>query len=125
MHLNHTLTDFVCFFIRSTQLLRNKLKRSRQQQPLRKYVKQQCLAYGNSDPRKKLLDKMLVQFISFDFQPLSVVDDPGFNQLMYAMDPRYALPSRNTLRNRLIPEYFDEVQEQVNLILNKVQYVNY
>jgi len=45
--------------------------------------------------------------IAQDLQPLSVVEDSGFREFIKALDPRYTLPSRSQIRNKLLPgEYF-------------------
>lgn len=66
---------------------------------------------------------VVVGMIAKDMQPLSVVENEGFQNLMYAMDPRYELPSRSTLTQSLHPQKYEEIKQNVKADLCQVKYV--
>ena len=68
-----------------------------------------------------MLDAKVVRFIIRDLQPLSVVDDPGFTELLHAFDPRYTLPSRRTVRDVLLPNVYSKTKDALKNILSKVK----
>ena len=45
-------------------------------------------------------------FIASDMQPLSVVENAGFKQLMYTAEPRFKIPSRPYFTNTVIPAMY-------------------
>ncbi|KMQ90940.1 zinc finger bed domain-containing protein 1-like protein [Lasius niger] len=98
-------------------------KRSKDQPSLRKYIKKKRLYYGANSKQRITLDKTLVKFISRDLQPLSIVNDVGFKEFVYELNPRYSLPSRPTVTNVLIPKMYQEVKETISTILNTVKYL--
>jgi hypothetical protein len=67
--------------------------------------------YTPESDKAQVLNRYLVQMISKDLQPVSVVEDEGFQQFVHALDPKYQLPSRKTVRNKLIPELFQKETE--------------
>ena len=46
----------------------------------------------------------LVGFVAKDLQPLSVIADSGFIELMEYVEPKLKLPSRSTLADSWLPE---------------------
>ena len=50
-------------------------------------------------------------------QPSTIVEDKGFNKFVSLLDPKYQLPSRRTLMQKL-PVKYDEVKETVKNQLN-------
>ena len=48
-----------------------------------------------------------------DLQPVSMVEDRGFRELMNAADPMYTLPSRRTVMRTLIPSLYGEKMTEV------------
>ena len=49
------------------------------------------------------IDEAVLKIITTDLQPLSVVEDAGFQSLLHLIDPRYQLPSRKTV-TRMLPD---------------------
>jgi hypothetical protein len=58
--------------------------------------------------QKEKIDQTLLQMITSDFQPLSVVEDAGFRAYSNALNPSYTLPSKKVLSNTLLPAKFIE-----------------
>lgn len=108
----------------SVQIQKNlSRKRSKNQPSLKKYIKKKRLCYGANSKQRITLDKALVKFITRDLQPLSIVNDVGFKEFLYELNPRYSLPSRPTVTNVLIPKIYREVKEKISTTLNTVKYV--
>ncbi|XP_030378729.1 uncharacterized protein LOC115627244 [Scaptodrosophila lebanonensis] len=78
--------------------------------------------YENNSAHKKELDKALTRMIAIDMQPFRIVEDRGFRDFVYYLNPRYILPSRTTLRNVHLQNMYNEMKEKLVLILNNVEY---
>lgn len=59
-----------------------------------------------SNERNKI-DKCLLNMITKDLQPFSIVEDEGFKEFTRALNPSYDLPSRKTLSDRLLQSEYD------------------
>ena len=55
------------------------------------------------------LTRLIVDMMALDRQPLSFVENRGFRSLMAEVEPRYIIPSRTLLRDRFIPQVYNEV----------------
>lgn len=73
--------------------------------------------YARKNKNKILKDEALGKMCALDYQPYSIVDDPGFIQFCHAMDERYQLPSRNTLANSLIPQLCKKVNSKLAILM--------
>ena len=69
--------------------------------------------YDVKSPRRQELDRILLEMITTDLQPFSVVDDMGFQRYSKALDPRYPLPSRTKLSTSLLPDCYKEEKQKV------------
>lgn len=69
--------------------------------------------YPTTSIRKKELDKEVALFIAQDLRPTSIVNGAGFKSFCLKMDPRYQLPSRQSLREKIIPKL--EADEKAKL----------
>ena len=72
--------------------------------------------YKPTSIRKKQLDDLVLNMITTDLQPLSVVEDKGFRNLVQALDPRYKIVSRKHLTSNLLPTKYGE--EKAKLIID-------
>ncbi|CAI6371303.1 unnamed protein product [Macrosiphum euphorbiae] len=59
-----------------------------------------------------------------DFQPFSIVEDTGFQNLVKILDPRYVLPSRPTLRDSLLKQNYEICKEKLFALLQNVCHVS-
>lgn len=84
----------------------------------------QAVPYGSDSLKKKQIDRLLVEMIALDLQPLSIVENKGFKRLMKFIDPRYELPSRRSITRRLIPERCTTERERVKAELAMVEDVS-
>lgn len=62
--------------------------------------------YSAKHPKTVKMNKLVVKFIAKDMQPLSVVSNPGFIDLVQGLDPNYTLPSRAKVTRDLLPEIY-------------------
>jgi hypothetical protein len=99
-------------------------KRRRIQQSLGSFVRRPSSVSNITDSKKKELDRLVVLMIACDFQPFSIVNDSGFKDLVKALDPKYSLPSKTTIRNKLLPEFVNEQRRKLEEILHEVKYVS-
>nr|XP_017105340.1 E3 SUMO-protein ligase ZBED1-like [Drosophila bipectinata] len=76
--------------------------------------------HGSS--RKSSLDKALISMIATDLQPFRIVEDGGFRNFVYCLDPQYTLPSRRTLNDVLLSNMYDDMTKKLKDILSKVRH---
>ena len=55
--------------------------------------------------------------IALDGQPISVVEDPGFINLINSLEPRYKIPSRKYLTDNLFSRIITGVKAELNKLL--------
>lgn len=79
--------------------------------------------YNKSHPRKKQCDRLLVNMIATDMQPLSLVKNTGFQQFCRALNPSYTLPSVESITRDLLPTYYQQEKEKFSIQLGKAHYV--
>ncbi|KZS05324.1 Uncharacterized protein APZ42_031527 [Daphnia magna] len=68
--------------------------------------------------------KKLVRCIAKDMQPIQIVENGGFKDMVHYLDPRVTLPSRTTIANTLIPREFESAKPALFLELQSVNYVS-
>ena len=77
--------------------------------------------YARDSPRCKKLDTSLVDMIATDIQPMSVVEDKGFQEFVNALDPRYVLPSRRTITRSMLPTRYEHFWDELKVQMSCVQ----
>ena len=82
------------------------------QRPMTEYIKPTSV-YSSTDHRQIELTDALVQYITSDPVPLSVVESPFFRKLVNKLDPRYQLPSRKHLSTNLLQAKSETVLDAV------------
>ncbi|KAM4592402.1 E3 SUMO-protein ligase ZBED1-like [Odontesthes bonariensis] len=77
----------------------------------------QFLQKSLTPARQNTIDEELAKMVAQDFQPFSIVEDVGFRAYSYGLNPMYALPSRKTLSQKIIPGLYEaaraSLQERV------------
>ncbi|XP_051996488.1 E3 SUMO-protein ligase ZBED1-like [Xyrauchen texanus] len=71
----------------------------------------------DDSPRAAALTRSLGEMIVRDLQPMSVVEDEGFQAFVKALDPRYKLPSRKKMTETYLVNMFDECKDKVRATL--------
>ena len=66
-------------------------------------------AYPRDSSKRNQIDEALIKMIATDLQPISIVEDKGFQTFVHTLDGRYEIPSRRTLMSK-IPEIYESVK---------------
>mgnify|MGYP002789746809 FL=1 len=98
-----------------------KLKKVNNQPKLVVEENNKIVRLTSSSLSKDAVDKIIANMIVKDIQPLSVVNDIGFKQLIQAGFPSYSLPGRKYFTNYLSKMHEQKVQELIK-ILSQVDY---
>jgi len=59
--------------------------------------------YKPDSVKKRLLDDHVLDLVTLDLQPLSVVENKGFRKLLNVLDPKYDIVSRTQLAKSYCP----------------------
>ena len=68
-------------------------------------------SYGH--PQHKKVMGWITEMITIDSQPFSIVEDTGFLRLLSNVCPLYAVPSWKYFAEKIIPEMFSTIKEQL------------
>lgn len=79
--------------------------------------------YENNSERKQKLDRLLVNMICVDLEPFRIVEHSGFQKFVKELDNRYDLPSRGYLKDKLVPDLYNEFKNRLIKILAQVSNV--
>lgn len=75
--------------------------------------------FDSDHPKQILLNEKIASMICKDLQPYSIVEDPGFREVIKAAEPRYVMPTRRTFAENIIPRLHSETVNNVKAdILN-------
>ena len=72
--------------------------------------------------RAKQLINATAEFITLSLQPIRVVDEPSFRNLLSTADPCFDLPHRTHFSTKVIPDLYNSVQGEIEAQLNSVDY---
>ena len=78
--------------------------------------------YDRASKRAKQLVNATTQFISLGLQPIRVVDEPSFRNLLSTADPRFELPHQTHFSTKVIPDLYYSVCGQIEAQLASVDY---
>lgn len=76
------------------------------------------------DPRSVPITKSIAEMIAVDNQPISVVEDKGFNRLMQLVKPKYQMPSRKHVGETVIPQLYEQLKKTIQDELSKTNTVS-
>lgn len=100
------------------------LSRIRLKQQRLDEIKEASEPYPSDGPRMTKINKLLVNFIVQDLQPLSVVENRGFRALVAALDQRVKLPCRSKITKSLLPSMYEEIRSNLIDQLGKISFVS-
>ena len=80
---------------------------------------QRSAHYEASNAKVQRLHTLLVELICKEALPFRLVDSPAFHAFVNELDPRYVLPTRKQLSEKLIPELYDKVRSSVQSELSQ------
>ncbi len=69
------------------------------------------IPYKITSQKKKKLDELVLDLITEDIQPLSVVENRAFRRFVHELDPRYEIISRKCLTYKLLPKRYNEEKD--------------
>ena len=87
------------------------------------FIQSKVKKYTKSDPRQLKLKDRLITMIAETMSPLSLVEHTSFIEYCDEMDPRYTLPSRKQLSNKILMEKKDTIHACMSGILANVSNV--
>ena len=79
--------------------------------------------YDSTSQKKKELDQTLAMMIATDYQPYNILNDVGFQKFVQLLDPRYVLPSKFTLREKIMKTLYLEGCNKLKQILHNINYI--
>uniref|UniRef100_A0A1A8HF15 HAT C-terminal dimerisation domain-containing protein n=1 Tax=Nothobranchius korthausae TaxID=1143690 RepID=A0A1A8HF15_9TELE len=66
--------------------------------------------FDRHDPRQVLISEAIAKMIVRDLQPVSVVENQGFRELLQLLEPRYTPESQHYIQGQLLPAYAYQAQ---------------
>ncbi|KAJ8880917.1 hypothetical protein PR048_017390 [Dryococelus australis] len=69
--------------------------------------------FKEGDPGANTIIRLIAGMICIDNQPLSLVENTGFRNLINHLEPRYIIPTRKTISTKIIPAMYQTVKENV------------
>jgi hypothetical protein len=78
--------------------------------------------YGRTSEKKRKLNESLARMLAEDFQPYALVERRGFKRHLSMLNPRYQMPSRNTLANTLVPNLYEKIEAKLITRLTGARY---
>lgn len=76
------------------------------------------------DPRSVPITNLIAEMIAVDNQPISFVEDKGFNRLMRLVKPKYQVPSRKHVGETVIPQLYEKLKKTIQDELSKTKAVS-
>lgn len=74
-------------------------------------------------PRQQKINDLIINMIIKDLQPLSIVEDRGFRELIGGLEPSYVIPSRFTFTNSFLPQKYQQKKEKLKNLISKADSV--
>ena len=78
--------------------------------------------YDRKGKKWQQLTNKVTRCIAKDMLPISIVEKPGFKQMLESFDPRYQLPSRKHFSKTAIPALFNSTQSALASTLQEVKH---
>ncbi|XP_019951446.1 zinc finger BED domain-containing protein 4 [Paralichthys olivaceus] len=66
--------------------------------------------FDRHDPRQVLISEAIAKMIVLDLQPVSIVENQGFRELLQFLEPRYTPEHQHYIQSQLLPAYAYQVQ---------------
>ena len=74
-----------------------------------------------NDKRKIKADNIVTSMVCTDLQPFHIVEDEGFKKLINYLEPCYSLPTRRMLSDRLVPDLYSSVSQELKAKLSTLE----
>jgi hypothetical protein len=79
--------------------------------------------YPTTSMKKKALDNCCALFIAKDMRPINIVEGDGFKKFVATLDPKYQLPSRQTITKSIIPRLTEDTKKALSESLLQAKWV--
>ncbi|KAM9809120.1 zinc finger BED domain-containing protein 4-like [Syngnathus typhle] len=79
--------------------------------------------YPDDSPRAGNITDLIAKMICLDLQPISIVEDRGFNALMKYVDPSFKMPSRKKIKEETITHMYTAFCNEVKRTLENAESV--
>lgn len=66
--------------------------------------------FDKHDPHQVLISEAIARMIVRDLQPVSIVENKGFRELLHLLEPRYTPESQHYIQSQLLPAYAYQAQ---------------
>ncbi|XP_037540064.1 zinc finger BED domain-containing protein 4 [Nematolebias whitei] len=66
--------------------------------------------FDRHDPRQVLISEAIAKMIVHDLQPVSIVENQGFRELLQLLEPRYTPEPQHHIQGQLLPAYAYQAQ---------------
>jgi hypothetical protein len=76
------------------------------------------LIQSNLPPSEQKIDKLITNMIIIDSQPLSMVEDEGFNELINGVCPKYKIPCGNYFASSIEKNYNKKLENLIEILKN-------
>jgi len=80
--------------------------------------------YNSKQPKQSLVTNALVNFVTDDLVPISLVDSTRFKALLGTLDPQYQLPSQEQLFTVLLKEKYESLKSSLCDQLRETKTIN-
>jgi hypothetical protein len=77
-------------------------------------------SWAISHPSAIKIHEAIGKMIATDIQPIQMVENSGFRQLVQLLEPRYVIPSRKYFSDQVLPGLFNCMKEKILLHLREV-----
>lgn len=74
--------------------------------------------FDRTDPRQSLISETIAKMIIRDLQPVQIVENEGFRELLQLLEPRYIPEPSHYIQQQLLPAYAYQVQVSTKLALS-------
>ena len=88
-------------------------------------VQEKVRIWDINDARAQRVHRLVIEMIALDNQPFSVIEDPGFVRLLRVLEPRYVIPSRKYLVDKVLPTVHSDVTSWVKNEIETVSYFSF
>ncbi|XP_073962367.1 zinc finger BED domain-containing protein 4-like [Choristoneura fumiferana] len=72
-----------------------------------------ALQWSREDSRSRDINIAIGEMIALDNQPLSVVENTGFRNLMRKIKPKYNIPGRKYFTQNIIPQLYEDTKSEI------------
>ena len=74
--------------------------------------------------RNREIDACILKLVTTDLQPLSIVENTAFRELLTEMDPSYEIVSKKRLSQQLLPEKYNAEKAKLMQEVEEVEYIS-